>query len=79
MTSKYIAELLEKRGEKVFYADEAGGNQPADYEFHSYLTEEDLLLFSETEQEMIIVENPHRDWEDAYEQIKELIVKGNNK
>lgn len=53
-TSKYIAELLEKRSEKVFYADEAGGNHPADYEFHSYLTEDDLMLLSKTEQEQII-------------------------
>ena len=53
-TSKYIADILEKTGEKVFYADEACGNQPADYEFHSYLTEDDLGLFSKIEQKQII-------------------------
>ena len=53
-TSKYIADLLEKKGKKVFYADEVGGNHPADYEFHSYLKEDDLLLFSEIEQSRIV-------------------------
>lgn len=53
-TSKFIADQLKEKGKNVFYADEAGGNHPADYEFHSYLSEADLQLFSEEEQEQII-------------------------
>lgn len=45
-TSKFIADLLKGRGHNVKWVDEGTGFHPADYEFHSYLTEEDLEQFS---------------------------------
>lgn len=45
-TSKYVVDLLKGRDHKVQWVDEGTGHHPADYEFHSYLTEEDLEQFS---------------------------------
>lgn len=53
-TSKYIKETLDRQGKKVIWVDEGTGNHPADYEFQSYLTKEDLKTFDSHEQEMIL-------------------------
>lgn len=49
-TSKYIADLLEKSGKKVCFFDEGSGNHPADYEFHAYITQEQLKKLEENTQ-----------------------------
>ncbi|MGM9536973.1 MAG: hypothetical protein ACI3VN_01435 [Candidatus Onthomonas sp.] len=49
-TSSYLADLLRKRGEHVVWIDEGTGDHPADYEFHSFLTEEELNRFFAAEQ-----------------------------
>ena len=41
-TAKHIADLLEKSGKKVCFFDEGSGNHPADYEYHAYITHEQL-------------------------------------
>ena len=46
-TSKYVAELLEKSGKDVKYVDEGSGEHPADYEFHAYITQEQLKKLEE--------------------------------
>lgn len=53
-TSRYVKEILEKQGEKVIWVDEGTGNHPADYEFQSYLTKEELKTFDDNEQEQIL-------------------------
>lgn len=52
-TAKFAADIIGKGGEKVSYTDEGGGNHPADYEFHSFVTEEDLALFADEEREQV--------------------------
>ena len=52
-TSAYVAELLEQQG-NVCYVDEGSGDHPADYEFHALAPVEILIL-----------ENPQRDWKNA--------------
>ena len=49
-TSKYIANLLEKSGKKICLFDEGSGNHPADYEFHAYITQEQLKKLEENMQ-----------------------------
>ncbi len=49
-TSKYIADLLEKSGKKVCFFDEGSGNHPADYEFHAYITQEQVKKLGENMQ-----------------------------
>lgn len=43
-TAKYLAELLSAE-----YIDEGSGNHPADYEFHAFITEQELKFFSQIE------------------------------
>lgn len=50
-TSKFIAETLSRKGIRVFFFDENCGNHPADYEFHSFLS--NLSDFSIDEQNQI--------------------------
>lgn len=52
-TSAFVAEELGKK-HKVCYVDEGSGNHPADYEFHSLLTESDISLFSADEKAEIL-------------------------
>ncbi len=42
-TSRSIAEELRRRGHPVAYRDEGTGDHPADYEFHAFLTEAQLV------------------------------------
>lgn len=50
--SSFIAEELQKNN-TVCFVDEGTGNHPADYEFHCFLCEEDILSFNEKEQDEI--------------------------
>ena len=50
--SKYIADILSEN-HKVSYTDEGSGDHPADYEFHSFLKENELSSFSADEQKKI--------------------------
>ncbi len=52
-TSAFVAEMLQKK-HNVCYVDEGSGNHPADYEFHSSLTDKDLSEFSDNEQKEIL-------------------------
>lgn len=52
-TSAFVAEELRKT-HVVHFVDEGTGNHPADYEFHSFLGENELLSFSEAERQDII-------------------------
>jgi hypothetical protein len=52
-TSAFVAGVL-KENHKVSFVDEGSGNHPADYEFHSSLTEKDLSEFSDNEQKEIL-------------------------
>ncbi len=52
-TSAFVAEELGKKY-KVCYIDEGSGNHPADYEFHSFLSESDISLFSANEKAEIL-------------------------
>lgn len=47
-TAKHIADVLEKSGKKVCFFDEGSGNHPADYEYHAYITQEQLNGLEET-------------------------------
>lgn len=47
-TARYIADLLEKSGGKVSFFDEGSGNHPADYEYHAYITQEQLRGLQES-------------------------------
>lgn len=47
-TGKYLAELIDAE-----YIDEGSGNHPADYEFHAFITEQELSDFSESERKEI--------------------------
>ncbi len=49
-TAKYIADLFEKSGKKVCFFDEGSGKHPADYEYHAYITHEQLKGLEETTQ-----------------------------
>ncbi|BBF45332.1 hypothetical protein lbkm_4099 [Lachnospiraceae bacterium KM106-2] len=51
--SKMIADSLEKQGRKVIFIDEGTGNHPADYEFHSYVKEEELQELNTDEQDKV--------------------------
>ena len=48
-TARYIAEKL-----GYTFVDEGSGAHPADYEFHAYLTREDIAAFSSDEREQIL-------------------------
>ena len=48
-TARYIAEKL-----GYTFVDEGTGSHPADYEFHAYLTREDIAAFSSDEREQIL-------------------------
>ena len=52
-TSAFVAEVL-KKNHKVCFVDEGSGNHPADYEFHAFLTNDDLSEFSDNEQAEIL-------------------------
>ena len=52
-TSAFVADTL-KENNKVCYVDEGSGNHPADYEFHAFLTDEELSDFSGDEQVKIL-------------------------
>ena len=52
-TAKYIADFLEKSGKKVCFFDEGSGQHPADYEYHAYITQEQLNGLEEIIQEKI--------------------------
>lgn len=51
-TSEYTADLL-KKSNKVCYFDEGSGSHPADYEFHAFLSKQNISHFSDEEQERI--------------------------
>lgn len=51
--SAFVADELQKNC-KVCYVDEGSGNHPADYEFHSFLSKNDLFSFSDEEQSEIL-------------------------
>ena len=57
-TSAFIAEILKEKY-NVCYVDEGSGNHPADYEFHSFISENEMLNFSrgkiEKFQKMLLV------------------------
>lgn len=53
-SARYIADLLEKSGENVHLFDEGSGNHPADYEFHAYITQEQLEKMEQNFQEKIV-------------------------
>ena len=59
-TSKYIAEQLQKYGKNVVYIDEGTGNHPADYEFHAFVKECELIQFSSELQSKIVDVAEHR-------------------
>lgn len=59
-TSKYIAEQLLKYGKNVVYIDEETGNHPADYEFHAFVKECELIQFSSELQSKIVDVAEHR-------------------
>jgi len=48
-TSAFIAEILKEKY-SVCYVDEGSGNHPADYEFHGFIGENEMLNFSREEQ-----------------------------
>lgn len=50
-TSKYIADLLKASGKVVQWIDEGDRQHPADYEFHSYITNKDMKQFVLKERE----------------------------
>ena len=50
--SAFAADVLRERGE-VCYIDEGSGNHPADYEFHAYLSRQNLECFSPEQRELI--------------------------
>ncbi|MBE6880131.1 MAG: hypothetical protein E7490_04755 [Ruminococcaceae bacterium] len=52
-TSAFVADIL-KENNKVCYVDEGSGNHPADYEFHAFLTDDDLSEFSDSVQAEIL-------------------------
>lgn len=52
-TSKYISEILKKKGCSTEWFDEGTGRHPADYEFHSYMTGHDINQLTEQEQKII--------------------------
>ncbi|MGN1135924.1 MAG: hypothetical protein ACI4SF_06875 [Oscillospiraceae bacterium] len=51
--SKYAAEIAAKAGKKAAWTDEGTGDHPADYEFHSFIVQDKLALFSEDEKALI--------------------------
>lgn len=52
-TSAFVAEILKEKC-SVCYVDEGSGNHPADYEFHGFVGENEMLNFSSGEQAEII-------------------------
>lgn len=52
-TSAFVAEILKEKC-SVCYVDEGSGNHPADYEFHGFVGENEMLNFSSVEQAEII-------------------------
>ncbi len=51
--SAFVAEKLKDKY-TVCYVDEGTGEHPSDYEFHSFLNENDMLSFSEEERQKIL-------------------------
>ena len=51
--SAFVSDVL-KENHKVCFVDEGSGNHPADYEFHAFLTNDDLSEFSDNEQAEIL-------------------------
>ncbi|WP_426348827.1 hypothetical protein ACPWSR_13860 [Alloiococcus sp. CFN-8] len=53
-TSEFIANILSESERNVLHFPEGAANHPSDYDFHAYVTSEDLLLFSNGERKMLI-------------------------
>ena len=51
--AEYIAQLLRGQGKTVHCFDEGCGDHPADYEFHSFITEADFAEFTQAQQEKL--------------------------
>lgn len=49
----HIAETLKKSGYNAVFTDEGTGNHPADYEFQSYISDENMKNFSAEEQPLL--------------------------
>ena len=52
-TAQFIAGKLTANGQTVTCVDEGSGNHPADYEFHAYVSDSNLMLFTEQLQAQI--------------------------
>ena len=52
-TSAFVSDILKQKS-NVCFVDEGSGNHPADYEFHSFLDENDLQNFTAEERDIII-------------------------
>lgn len=51
--SKYIADRLAAKGRDVAFFDEGSGDHPADYEFHAYVSQENLPRLAEPLREKV--------------------------
>lgn len=53
-TAEFLEDLLSKLGEKVVYYPEGSGNNPVDYEFHAFITNEELSEFSKVDKNILL-------------------------
>lgn len=52
-TSRFVADILLKEGHTVSYYDEGTLEHPADYEFHAFITSNDLQILSSEEMQHV--------------------------
>lgn len=52
-TGKFLADILSKKGHTVSYYDEGTLEHPADYEFHAFMTSNDLQIFDDMELQQV--------------------------
>ncbi|OPJ58643.1 hypothetical protein [Clostridium chromiireducens] len=52
-TSKFVADILLKKGHSVSCYDEGNLEHPADYEFHAFMTSNDLRIFNDIELQQV--------------------------
>lgn len=56
-TSEFISNILKKLGETVLNFQEGTSDHPADYNFHAYVTNEELDRFSDSEKEILLTDS----------------------
>ena len=58
--SKFISTVISELGEKVLYFPEGASDHLADYNFHAYITNDDLERFSDVEKAILLRDSEYK-------------------